>query len=49
MAGQDWSCAGNMCTRSDVLAAGSAFPPISVTVNVAANAIRPDQRHQRIG
>ncbi len=26
------------CTRSDVLAAGAAYPPITLTVNVAANA-----------
>ena len=26
------------CTRSDALAAGAAYPPITVTVNVAANA-----------
>jgi uncharacterized repeat protein (TIGR01451 family) len=38
MSGQGWNCAtgGNTCTRSDVLAAGAAYPPIAVTVNLAA-------------
>ena len=38
MAGSGWSCTGSACTRSDALAAGSSYPPITVTVNVAANA-----------
>ena len=38
MAGTGWGCTGNTCTRSDVLAAGASYPPITVTVNVAANA-----------
>ena len=37
-----WSCSifGQtvVCTRSDVLAAGSSYPPITLTVNVANNA-----------
>ena len=43
MAGAGWTCAagGNTCTRADSLAAGSAYPPIAVTVNVASNAASP--------
>jgi photosystem II stability/assembly factor-like uncharacterized protein len=33
-----WSCAGNSCTASSVLAAGASYPSIVVTVNVAQNA-----------
>jgi len=38
--GNGWSCAlGNLtCTRSDPLAGGASYPPVTVTVNVAANA-----------
>ena len=38
--GTGWSCVLNTltCTRSDALAAASAYAPITVTVNVAANA-----------
>ena len=38
MAGTNWTCASNTCTRSDVLTPGSSYPAITVTVNVAANA-----------
>jgi uncharacterized repeat protein (TIGR01451 family) len=40
MAGTGWTCpsGGNTCTRSDGLAAGSSYPAITVTVNVASNA-----------
>jgi uncharacterized protein (TIGR03437 family) len=38
MAGSGWSCTGATCTRSDVLSAGSSFPAITVTVNVASTA-----------
>ena len=40
IAGTGWSCVlGTLtCTRSDALAGGGSYPPISVTVNVAANA-----------
>src|SRR5262249_46262656 len=41
MAGAGWTCAGNSCTRSDALSGGASFPPITVTVNVAANAASP--------
>jgi uncharacterized repeat protein (TIGR01451 family) len=38
--GTGWSCTlGSLiCTRSDALAAGSSYPPITLTVNVANNA-----------
>lgn len=40
ISGTGWSCVlGSLtCTRSDVLAGASSYPPITVTVNVAANA-----------
>ena len=38
MSGAGWSCSGSTCSRSDVLAAGAAYPAITVTVDVAANA-----------
>ena len=41
MAGTGWSCSGASCTRSDVLAPGASYPPVTVTVNVAANAGSP--------
>jgi Big-like domain-containing protein/List-Bact-rpt repeat protein len=49
LAGTGWTCAtpntANVCTRSDVLASGVPYPPITVTVNVAANAISPQVNH----
>ena len=42
MAGTGWTCpGGTTCTRSDVLAGGASYAPITVTVNVAANATSP--------
>lgn len=40
MAGAGWNCPspGNSCMRSDSLAAGSSYPAITVTVDVASNA-----------
>jgi uncharacterized repeat protein (TIGR01451 family) len=38
MLGQGWNCSGTICTRSDALAAGAAYPVITVIVNVAPNA-----------
>jgi uncharacterized repeat protein (TIGR01451 family) len=38
MAGTGWTCAAKTCTRTDVLAVGKAYPVMTVTVNVAANA-----------
>jgi uncharacterized protein (TIGR03437 family) len=39
ISGGGWNCiiATAVCTRSDALAPGASFPPITVTVNVAAN------------
>ena len=41
MTGTGWSCAGNACMRSDSIAAGTSYPPITVTVRAAANAATP--------
>ena len=41
MAGAGWSCVSTTCTRNDILPAGASYPPITFTVNVAANAISP--------
>ena len=38
MAGTGWTCTANVCTRVDGLNGGSAYPPITVTANVNANA-----------
>ena len=41
MSGAGWTCPGtaaNNCTRSDALSAGTSYLPITVEVNVAANA-----------
>jgi uncharacterized repeat protein (TIGR01451 family) len=42
MTGSGWTCAGNSCTRTDVLAAGASYPAITVTVNVSATATSPE-------
>jgi uncharacterized repeat protein (TIGR01451 family) len=42
MNGYNWTCpGGNTCTRTDPLSPGSSYPPITVTVNVAAGAVSP--------
>ena len=41
-AGNGWTCGGTTtvsCTRADVLAPGATYPPITITVDVAANAV----------
>jgi uncharacterized repeat protein (TIGR01451 family) len=38
MSGAGWNCSGAACVRSDALNPGASYPPITVTVNVAANA-----------
>jgi uncharacterized repeat protein (TIGR01451 family) len=38
MAGTGWTCGGDTCVTSNVLAAGVSYPAITVTVNVATNA-----------
>jgi Beta-propeller repeat/Divergent InlB B-repeat domain/Domain of unknown function DUF11 len=47
MFGQGWTCgapnnAANICTRSDALAPGSNYPPITVLVNVGVNTPSPE-------
>ena len=41
MTGTGWSCASNTCSRSDALAGGASYPPITVVVNVVAGASSP--------
>jgi uncharacterized repeat protein (TIGR01451 family) len=42
MSGTGWDCStAPTCTRSDSLLAGAGYPPIAVTVSVAANAPSP--------
>ena len=40
--GAGWSCSTGaqavVCSRSDALAAGASYPPITITLNVASNA-----------
>jgi len=45
MAGSGWTCTLNTCHRSDSLAGGASYPPITVTVNVASNATTPQVNH----
>jgi uncharacterized repeat protein (TIGR01451 family) len=41
MVGTGWTCPTSTCTRLDALAAGTSYPAITVTVNVASNASTP--------
>jgi uncharacterized repeat protein (TIGR01451 family) len=41
MAGTGWTCNTATCTRGDVLAGGSSYPAITVTVSVTGNAGSP--------
>ena len=42
MSGTNWTCSVlPNCTRSDALAGGASYPPITVTVNVAGGATSP--------
>jgi uncharacterized repeat protein (TIGR01451 family) len=41
MSGTGWNCASNTCSRSDALAGGTSYAPITVTVNVQTNATSP--------
>jgi len=36
MQGTGWNCSGTSCTRSDALSGGASYPPVTVSVNVAA-------------
>jgi uncharacterized protein (TIGR03437 family) len=38
MSGDGWNCTANACTRSDALAGGASYPPITVTVSVPSGA-----------
>jgi len=38
MAGNGWNCSSNVCARSDVLAPGAAYPPLTLVVDVSSNA-----------
>ena len=44
--GTGWGCSGASCTRSDTLGAGASYPPITVTVDVAADA--PPQLNNQV-
>ena len=41
MAGAGWNCQSQTCTRSDVLAGGASYPPITVLADVPYTAISP--------
>ncbi len=41
MSGSGWTCSGASCSRDDSLNGGAGYPPITVLVNVAANAVSP--------
>ncbi|MGJ5814864.1 DUF3472 domain-containing protein [Paludibaculum fermentans] len=34
LSGSDWNCSASQCTRSDALADGTSYPPITVTVAI---------------
>lgn len=38
LSGSGWNCSTNQCTRSDVLAGGNSYPPVTVTVMIEAAA-----------
>ena len=38
MSGSGWTCNSNVCTRADALGTGSAYPPITVSVNIGGPA-----------
>jgi hypothetical protein len=38
MSGSGWACSGTSCTRSDGLAGGASYPPITALVNIAPDA-----------
>jgi hypothetical protein len=38
MSGSGWSCSAPTCSRSDALAGGASYPPITVSTYVASNA-----------
>ena len=38
MSGSGWSCSSNTCSRSDALASGSSYPPITLAAGIDVNA-----------
>ncbi len=38
MSGSGWTCSALICMRNDILGAGTSYPPVTITVNVAQNA-----------
>jgi len=48
MVGDGWTCNSNSCTRSDALLATLSYPPITVIVNVAANAATPESNTVKV-
>ena len=38
MTGTGWGCINNVCTRTDALAPGASYPPITANVNIALTA-----------
>ena len=48
MTGTGWSCVTNSCSRSDALDPGASYPVITVTVNVAGNAVSPQVNSVRV-
>ena len=42
MAGTGWTCTGNSCARSDALAGGASYPPITVTADLNELTISPE-------
>ena len=50
--GNGWACSGTTtvrCTRTDVLAAGATYPPITITVDVAADAVSTTNAPRVVG
>ena len=49
MAGNNWICSANTCSRGDALAGGAGYDPITVTVNVNASATSPQVNMASVG
>jgi uncharacterized repeat protein (TIGR01451 family) len=48
MSGTGWTCSPTSCNRTTTLAPGASYPPITVTVNVAATATSPVVNQARV-
>jgi uncharacterized repeat protein (TIGR01451 family) len=48
MSGTGWTCSLTSCNRTTTLAPGASYPPITVTVNVAATATSPVVNQARV-